>query len=72
MADKLEPQTQHEPIAVRSVEAARLLGVSRPKVYELAAREDFHGAFKFGGCTLFSVEALREWVRAQCSTGGMV
>lgn len=72
MADKLEPQTKYEPIAVRPARAAEMLGISRPKVYELAAREDFHGAFKFGGCTLFSVEALREWVRAQCSTGGMV
>lgn len=67
MADKLE---QFEPIAVRSTLAAEMLGVSRPKIYELAAREDFHGAFKFGGCTLFSVEALREWVRAQCGAGG--
>lgn len=61
-----------EPIAVRSNTAAQMLGVSRPKVYELAAREDFHGAFKLGGCTLFSVEALREWVRRQCETGGAV
>lgn len=60
-----------EPIAVRSGTAAQMLGVSRPKVYELAAREDFHGAFKLGGCTLFSVEALREWVRAQCEAGGV-
>lgn len=67
VVDKLE---QFEPIAVRSTRAAEMLGVSRPKIYELAAREDFHGAFKFGGCTLFSVEALREWVRAQCGTGG--
>lgn len=68
MPDKLK---QFEPIAVRSVEAARLMGVSRPKIYELAAREDFHGAFKFGGCTLFSVEALKEWVRAQCGAEGV-
>lgn len=60
MADKLE---QFEPIAVRSTRAAEMLGVSRPKIYELAAREDFHGAFKFGGCTLFSVEALKECQR---------
>ena len=59
-----------EPIAVRSGTAAQMLGVSRPKVYELAAREDFHGAFKLGGCTLFSVEALREWVRRQCGERG--
>ena len=58
-----------EPIAVRSNTAAQILGVSRPKVYELAACDDFHGAFKLGGCTLFSVEALREWVRNQCREG---
>lgn len=67
MADKLK---QFEPIAVRANEAAKMLGVSRPKVYELAAREDFRGTFKFGGCTLFSVEALKEWVRNQCGAGG--
>ncbi len=60
-----------KPIAVRSNTAAQMLGVSRPKLYELAARDDFHGAFKFGGCTLFSVEALEEWVRNQCAAGGM-
>lgn len=59
-----------EPIAVRSSTAAQMLGVSRPKVYELAARDDFHGSFKLGGCTLFSVEALREWVRTQCGEVG--
>lgn len=71
MVDKPNPQTQYEPIAVRSTTAAKMLDVSRPKVYELAAREDFKGAFKFGGCTLFSVEALKEWVRAQCGGGGV-
>ena len=59
-----------EPFAVRADEVAKLLNVSQPKVYELAAREDFQGAFKFGGCTLFSVEALRDWVQRQCETGG--
>lgn len=59
-----------EPITVRPKDAARLLGVSEPKVYELAARDDFQGAFKFGGCTLFSVEALRDWARNQARKGG--
>ena len=58
-----------EPVAVKASTVAQMLDISRPKVYELAAREDFHGAFKFGGCTLFSVEALREWVRRQCGEG---
>ena len=61
-----------EPIAVRASTVAQMFDMSRPKVYELAAREDFHGAFNFGGCTLFSIEALKEWVRTQCETGGAV
>lgn len=67
-----KPVVYVEPIAVRAGTVAQMLDMSRPKVYELAAREDFHGAFKFGGCTLFSVEALKEWVRSQCGEGGAV
>lgn len=59
-----------EPIAVRSGTAAQMLGISRPKLYEIAGRKDFHGNFKVDGCLLFSVKALREWVRAQCGAGG--
>lgn len=58
-ADKMEP------IAVRANEAARLLGISKPKLYEIAKREDFTAAFKMGGCTLFAVEGLRAWVAMQ-------
>lgn len=54
-----------EPLAVSAAEAAKMLGVSKPKIYELANRPDFHGAFKFGQRTLFSVAALREWVEKQ-------
>lgn len=61
-----KPSLYIKPVAVRSNTAAQMMGMSRPKLYELAARDDFHGAFKFGGCTLFSVEALEEWVRKQC------
>lgn len=60
---------QIEPIAVKSDTAAQMLNVSRPKIYQLLEREDFHGAFKFGRCTLFSVAALREWVEKQCEEG---
>lgn len=66
-----DPPLYIKPIAVKSNIAAQILDVSRPKVYELAARDDFHGAFKFGGCTLFSVEALENWVREQCAKGGV-
>lgn len=54
-----------EPISVRAGEAARLLGVSKPTLYELAKRDDFHAGFKCGGCLMFSVDGLREWVRQQ-------
>lgn len=54
-----------EPITVRADVAAQMLGVSKPTLYALAKREDFRAAFKCGGCTLFSVEGLREWVRSQ-------
>lgn len=58
MSDKMEP------LAISAPEAARLLGVSKPKVYQLMGREDFP-AFKVGGRTLISVEGLREWVHKQ-------
>ena len=59
-----------EPITVRPEEAATLLGISRTKVYELTARADFDGAFKLGGCTLISVEALKKWVKNQTQQQG--
>ena len=58
MVDKLEP------LAISAIEAARLLGVSKPKIYELMGRADFP-SFKVGGRTLVSVEGLREWVKKQ-------
>ena len=39
-----------EPIAVSATDAARLLGVSKPKVYELMGRADFP-SFKLVGRT---------------------
>ena len=53
-----------EPLAVSAPEAARLLGVSKPTVYQMMNREDFQ-AFKVGARTLISVEGLREWIRKQ-------
>ncbi len=53
-----------EPLAVSAAEAARLLGVSRPTIYQYLKREDFP-SFKLGGRTLVSTEGLREWIRHQ-------
>ena len=55
-------------IAVSPMEAAAMLGVSKPTVYQILNRDDCRAAFKVGTRTLVSVSALREWVDAQ--TGG--
>lgn len=55
-----------EPIAVSATEAARLLGVSRPTLYELMGREDFP-SFKLGNRRLVSVAGLRAWVERQAT-----
>lgn len=58
-----------EPLAVSAAKAAELLGVSRPKIYELMKREDFP-SFSLGGRTLISVAGLRTWVDKQAATRG--
>lgn len=58
MADKLEP------LAVSPAECARLLGISRPKVYDLINQGGFP-SFKLGTRTLISVDGLREWITKQ-------
>lgn len=62
MADRLEP------LAISAPEAARLLGVSKPTIYQYINRDGFP-SFKLGGRTLVSVEGLREWVKAQAESG---
>ena len=53
-----------EPLAVSPAECARLLGISRPKVYELIHQDGFP-SFKLGSRTLISTEGLRAWVAMQ-------
>ncbi len=53
-----------EPLAVSAPEAARLLGVSKPTIYQYIHRDDFP-AFKLGNRTLVSVNGLKEWIRKQ-------
>ena len=59
-----------EPIAVSVPEAARLLGVSKPTIYQYIHSEGFP-AFKLGGRTLVSVDGLREWVAKQTEVCGV-
>lgn len=55
---------QLNPMAVSAAEAARLLGVSKPTIYQYINQEDFP-SFRLGSRVLVSVEGLRKWVEAQ-------
>ncbi len=61
---------QMEPITISVSEAARLLGLSRPKVYQIMKESGFP-AFKVGTRTLVPVSGLREWVAQQAESGGV-
>lgn len=49
-------------------EAAEVLGVSKPLVYQLVHRADFP-AFKVGSRILISAAQLEHWVEAQAGEG---
>lgn len=57
------------PIAISVSEAARLLGVSRPKIYQLM-QQDHLPSFKVGTRTLIPVADLHKWVTARAKKGG--
>lgn len=61
MTDRLEP------LAISASEAARLLGVSKPTIYQYINRNGFP-SFKLGSRTLISVEGLRKWVKDQAES----
>ena len=53
------------PIAVSTTEAAKMLGISRTMLYQIASRADFPPSFRCGKRVLFSVAALEAWVEQQ-------
>ena len=57
-----------EPLAVGTTEAARLLGVSRPTLYQLLNRADFP-SFRVGSRVLISVAGLLDWIDRQTKEG---
>lgn len=69
MADNKQATAMMAPIAVSMAEAARLLGVSRPKLYEMARQPGFP-CFRAGGRVLVSRAGLEAWVRRQALGGG--
>ncbi len=64
MAEKLEP------LAVGTTEAARLLGVSRPTLYQLLNQADFP-SFRVGRRVLISVSGLDVWIKQQAAKEDM-
>lgn len=60
---------QQEKLCFNVSEAARALGVSRPKMYELCRQEGFP-VLVVGSRKLVPIEPLREWVRSNSGWGG--
>ena len=52
-------------LTVNVSEAAVLLSVSRPTMYEIINREDFTADFRIGSKHLISVKGLQEWIEKQ-------
>lgn len=59
---------RNERVALSVTEAAALLGVSRPTVYQLLNREDFP-SFRIGARRLISRAGLERWVQEQTERG---
>lgn len=58
-----------EKLTYSITETAQVLGISRPKVYDLIHRPDFP-SFYVGGRVLISVDGLRRWVETQAAEEG--
>lgn len=56
------------PVAISVSDAAKLLGISKPTMYQVIYQSDFP-AFRLGGRTLISIDGLRDWVRSQAKGG---
>lgn len=57
-------ESKLEPLAISASETARILGISRPTVYQLFHKDGFP-VFKIGNRTLVSVDGLRDWIAKQ-------
>lgn len=58
-------------VTISIAQAANLLGVSQPTMYQLARRADFP-AFRVGKRLLVDVAGLETWVHKQSGQGGNV
>jgi len=60
--------TTIEPLTIRPKEAAKLLSISERKFNEMRAVGQLPPAIKLGGCLLYRVEDLRQWLAWDCPT----
>lgn len=60
---------ENEKLALDVSEAAALLGVSRPVMYQIMGREDFTAAFRIGSRRKISRAGLVAWIEAQTNGG---
>ncbi len=65
VADPGGMTVQVEPLAVRAGDAAKMIGVSRSRLYEYLADGRIESFRVDGGIRLIPVEALRAWVERQ-------
>ena len=56
-------------LAVSVPEAAAMLSISKPSMYDVIKRSDFTAAFRVGGRTLVSVAGLQSWIDQQTAGG---
>jgi hypothetical protein len=63
--------TPPDPLSVRPKQAARMLGLSERKLWEITA-DQASGIphLKLGRATLYPVDLLRDWLAAQAGKGG--
>lgn len=61
-----------EKLALDVSEAAAVLGVSRPTMYQILNREDVHIDFYIGTRRKVSRKALQEWIEQQTKAGGEI
>ena len=52
-------------LAVSVDEAAQMLSISKPSMYQLLKREDCNISFRAGNRTLVSVSGLAAWIERQ-------
>lgn len=54
-----------QPWTYSAPELAQLLGLSRSRIYEMAARNELPGMVRIGGYIKFDRETINHWWRAQ-------